>query len=102
MASRVERGELELIEEPVAIVQAEVFAYANHAFLEFVGVPDLPELMAIPLLDLISATHRKEVKEQLTNSINASGALNSDITLVNTRGEYHQIGFVSCSLTSLR
>ena len=47
MASRVERGELELIEEPVAIVQAGVFAYANHAFLEFVGVPDLPELMAM-------------------------------------------------------
>ena len=63
MASRVERGELELIEEPVAIVQAGVFAYANHAFLEFVGVPDLPELMAIPLLDLISAAGSKTKSE---------------------------------------
>lgn len=65
---RLQRMELEAVDEPAAILQAGTFAYANHAFLELVGVADLDELLAIPLLDLVSRSHHEALKKHLAKA----------------------------------
>ena len=65
---RLQRMELEALEDPVAILQAGTFAYANAAFLELVGVDELDELAAIPLLDLVSRAHHEALKKSLAQA----------------------------------
>ena len=65
---RLQWMELEAIEEPVAILQAGTFAYANHAFLGRAGIDSLDELAAIPFLDLVSRAHHEDLKKCLAQA----------------------------------
>lgn len=95
----LERAELDALREPVAIVQAGVFAYANPAFLERVGVAGLNELVPIPLLDLAARASRDTLKNHLALAQRmAPGAavpLQADVTIVSQRGEYLETRFTS-------
>jgi len=86
--------ELEAIEEPVAILQAGMFAYANHAFLDRVGVSELAELCAIPLLDLVSRSHHDAVKKHLGQADRLRADSGEKCTvlaaMVSQRGEYFE------------
>lgn len=89
-----QRAKLEADTNPVAIVQYGIFAYANDAFLELLGIPDRAELLAIPLLDLVSKNNHEALKSHLAQGARiketAENLPETTVTLVSQKGDYFE------------
>lgn len=95
----LDRVALEELREPVAILQGGVFAYANRAFLQRIGVSGLAELEPIPVLDLATRNSRDALKAHLAAAqrlpANSTAEVQAKLTLLSQRGEYFEVHCLS-------
>lgn len=67
--SQIQRDKLDQLHKPVAIVHDGMFVYANPAFLKRLGYHEFIELEGTPILDLVIAKFRSQLKDHLSKSV---------------------------------
>lgn len=98
----LDRFALEELPEPVAILQGGVFAYANRAFLQRMGVAGLAELVPIPLLDFASRASHDELRSHLVAAQrlppHSTERIQTRLTMLSQRGEYFEASCISSAI----